>query len=114
MKRIRTLGVLAAIILITLTACSAPKAEPEATIDAVEEIALTLDELAAFNGLNGNAAYIAVNGIIYDVTHSSRWKDGVHNGFEAGKDLTDNIINDSPHGLRTLDNVPKIGILIDN
>lgn len=30
----------------------------------------TRDELRKYNGQNGAAAYIAIDGIIYDVTHS--------------------------------------------
>jgi predicted heme/steroid binding protein len=79
--------------------------------DPSSEQVFTLEELSAFNGKDGNAAYIAVSGIVYDVTNSSKWKDGSHNGFEAGQDLTDAIINQSPHGIRTLDHMPIVGTL---
>lgn len=73
---------------------------------------LTLEELSKFNGKDGNKAYVAVDGIIYDVTDSPAWKNGGHNGFEAGKDLTEPIKNVSPHGVVKLENVPEVGRLV--
>lgn len=91
----------------------APAEAPAETQEAADEITFTLEELRAFNGKDGNPAYIAVNGVVYDVTNSSRWKEGMHNGFEAGKDLTEEIVGESPHGLRVLDNVPVVGKIAD-
>lgn len=82
--------------------------------DESELISLTLVELAYYDGLEGRPAYIAVQGNIYDVTHSVHWPNGRHNGYQAGQDLTNMILNVSPHGLSTLDNVPLIGMLIDD
>jgi predicted heme/steroid binding protein len=73
----------------------------------------TLTELLEFDGTNGKDAYIAVNGYVYDVTDSSFWRNGGHNGFTAGRDLTDAIINQSPHGLDNLNGVPLIGIIVE-
>ncbi|WP_290068715.1 cytochrome b5 domain-containing protein, partial [Lactobacillus intestinalis] len=44
----------------------------------------TLEELKKYNGKNGNPAYIAVNGKVYDVTNNPHWKNGEHHGYEAG------------------------------
>ncbi|MFU8793495.1 MAG: cytochrome b5 domain-containing protein [Acholeplasmataceae bacterium] len=88
--------------------------DPDVTEDQQTLLELTLEELAAFDGRSGRKAYIAVNGNIYDVTNSPRWPNGSHNGYQAGQDLTEEILNVSPHGLRTLDGVPLIGILVDN
>lgn len=74
---------------------------------------LTLAELAKYNGKDGNPAYVAVDGIIYDVSASPAWKNGGHNGFEAGKDLTNEIKTISPHGVVKLDNVPEIGRIVE-
>jgi len=70
---------------------------------------LTLQELAAYNGKDGNPAYIAVDGVIYDVTDSPKWKDGEHNGYTAGQDLTEAIKQKSPHGVSKLSNVLVVG-----
>lgn len=45
-------------------------------------------ELAKYNGKNGNAAYVAVNGIVYDVTNSAAWGGASHFGLTAGKDVS--------------------------
>lgn len=95
---------------------STPEASPEAA--AAQAVApeggleLTLEELAKFNGKDGARAYVAVDGIIYDMTDSPMWKNGDHNGFEAGKDLTDAIKNQSPHGTGKLSGVPEVGKLV--
>ncbi len=73
------------------------------------ELELTLEELAQYNGQNGKPAYVAVDGIIYDVTNASPWKGGTHNGFTAGKDLTKEIKTISPHGVSKLQLVPVVG-----
>ncbi|BCJ95831.1 hypothetical protein acsn021_34000 [Anaerocolumna cellulosilytica] len=77
--------------------------------DLVENIVLTIEELAEYNGKDGNPAYIAVDGVIYDVTDSKKWENGEHNGFTAGEDLTDNIKDISPHGTSVLSKLPVVG-----
>lgn len=72
----------------------------------------TKDELKKFDGQNGNPAYIAVNGKVYDVTKVSAWKGGKHRGYKAGQDLT-KIIKRSPHGLRVLNQLTIVGEYID-
>ena len=37
-------------------------------------------DLAKYNGQNGNPAYVAVNGKVYDVTDSPAWTGGEHHG----------------------------------
>ena len=88
-----------------------PEASPEAAAPE-GSLELTLEELAKFNGKDGARAYVAVDGIIYDMTDSAAWKNGDHNGFEAGKDLTDAIKNQSPHGTGKLSGVPEVGKLV--
>lgn len=95
--------VLAVILLISLgvfSACATPE---------VELIELTFKELAEYDGLNGRKAYIAVDGDIYDVTNSSKWSNGFHNGYQAGQDLTSIIESISPHGKSVLKDIPLIG-----
>ena len=48
----------------------------------------TLDELARYNGKDGNPAYVAVNGVIYDVTNNAVWGGATHFGLLAGTDVT--------------------------
>ncbi len=108
------------ISLLVLSGCGSNDTSPEpaGTTDSVtteeaaqETMSLTLAELAVYNGKDGNPAYVAVDGIIYDASGSSLWKNGDHNGFEAGKDLTDPIKSSSPHGVRKLNNLPVVGEL---
>ncbi|WP_425539532.1 cytochrome b5 domain-containing protein [Microaceticoccus formicicus] len=89
------------------------KEEIDKTKEKIEEKEFTLEELKEFNGKDGKRAYVAVDGVVYDVTDSKAWKDGQHNGFEAGNDLTDAIKNESPHGIAKLDNVVKVGVIKD-
>ena len=76
-------------------------------------IQLTIEELAMYDGTDGNAAYIAVDGVIYDVSNSSRWNNGTHNGFSAGQDLSEQIKNISPHGISVLDGIPVVGEIVE-
>ncbi|MCM8712066.1 hypothetical protein M2651_13785 [Clostridium sp. SYSU_GA19001] len=70
----------------------------------------TLEELAKYNGSNGKPAYVAVDGVVYDVSVQSSWGGGTHFGLTAGKDLTEQF--KSCHGMsQILNNVPKVGIL---
>lgn len=71
----------------------------------------TQEELATFHGRDGQPAYVAVEGIVYDVTDSPRWRGGRHNGYEAGADLTEAIIGRSPHGKSIMSQMPVVGTL---
>lgn len=46
----------------------------------------TKEELATYNGKNGQPAYLAVDGVVYDL--SAVFKNGYHYGHPAGLDLT--------------------------
>jgi predicted heme/steroid binding protein len=70
----------------------------------------TLEELKKFDGMAGNKAYVAIDGIVYDVTLVSVWANGVHQGNVAGNDLTTRI-EQSPHGKSVLRNLPIVGTL---
>ena len=70
----------------------------------------TVTELADYNGLNGKSAYIAVDGIVYDVTNVKEWANGTHQDYAAGLDLTKEI-KAAPHGVAQLDGVPFVGTL---
>ena len=89
-------------LVLTIGGCT-PKVKEETTNikDTVKESAsskqYTLEELSKYNGQNGNKAYVAYKGIVYDVTDIKEWKDGEHEGENAGTDLTKTFSN-SPHG----------------
>jgi len=56
---------------------------------------LTLRELSRFDGKEGRPAYVAVDGVVYDVSASRRWANGEHRlcdlGARSGRDLSDEI-----------------------
>lgn len=68
----------------------------------------TLDELKTFDGLNGNPAYVAVNGNVYDVTNAKGWSNGAHQTHLAGQDLS-SVIASAPHGTSILDGLTIVG-----
>lgn len=70
------------------------------------------EELSKYNGKDGNPAYVAYDGKVYDVTNIRAWKNGLHQGkLEAGKDYTDVLNNKAPHPPSNLtDNAPVVGI----
>ena len=81
--------------------------DEEESTDAV----FTTETLAYYDGQEGRPAYVAVNGVVYDVTSSSRWRDGAHNGFQAGRDLTRQFNNQ--HGDSRLGRFPIVGTYTD-
>ncbi|MBI4774131.1 MAG: cytochrome b5 [Deltaproteobacteria bacterium] len=69
------------------------------------------EEIDRFNGKDGNPAYVAHRGKVYDVTGSKVWKGGVHmNRHHAGKDLTSDILA-APHDPSFLERYPRVGTL---
>ncbi|MDO9108498.1 MAG: cytochrome b5 domain-containing protein [Coriobacteriia bacterium] len=72
---------------------------------------MTLEELAVFNGREGQPAYVAYRGVVYDVTESAMWGEGDHEGMhDAGADLTE-AHEDAPHDVHVTD-FPEVGRLI--
>jgi len=70
----------------------------------------TLEELAGYNGKNGKI-YIDYQGQVYDVTDSSLWEGGNHQGLhDAGQDLTA-AMDEAPHGPETFKAYPVVGTL---
>lgn len=61
---------------------------PNQTIPQNIQRVFTIDELATYNGKNGRPAYVAVNGIVYDVTNNRAWAAATHFALTAGKDYT--------------------------
>ena len=109
---------LSLISILLLSGCSQPadkisSDENKDSVVVVEELILTTEELSKYDGQDGKSAYIAVDGVIYDVTNVEFWNGGSHNGYAAGLDLTEEIKNVSPHGVVKLQGLPVIGKLKD-
>lgn len=77
----------------------------------VETRKFSIQELAAFNGKEGKAAYIGFKGKVYDVTESSQWLDGDHLGHAAGQDLTESM-EIAPHDQDVLEKMKIVGVLV--
>lgn len=89
----------------------APTAAVTGSAGTQEQKTFTLEELATYNGKNGMAAYVAVDGKVYDVSKVKSWMSGLHaNKFEPGKDYSSEI-KKSPHGSSKLNKLPVVGIL---
>lgn len=72
---------------------------------------ITSESIAYFDGKEGRPAYIAYKGIVYDVTDSRLWKNGVHvMKHAAGNDLTD-LLKTAPHGEDKVLTLPRVGML---
>ena len=90
---------------------TAPAEAPVGTTDAeIPDKTFTLEELAQFDGQKGRAAYVAVDGVVYDVTNVPAWKGGLHAGgsIRAGGDMTETIKRD-PHGPENLEAAVFVG-----
>jgi len=85
---------------------SAINNSPAQTIDNNQKT-FTIDELAKYNGKNGNPAYAAVDGIVYDL--SLIFINGTHRGHAAGQDLT--AAFNTEHSKSQLTKYPVMGII---
>lgn len=117
-KRMITLTALVLGLLLLLTACGGGTAEAgDLTGQSTtgQDQVFTTEELAEFDGQDGRPAYIAVDGIVYDVTEIPQWSGGSHAGgsITAGKDYSEEIRSISPHGTSVLSRAPQVGVLAD-
>ena len=92
------------------TTQAATAATTTAADTATTQKVFTLDELKTYDGQNGNPAYVAVNGVVYDVTKAKGWSNGAHQGNTAGQDLT-SVIASAPHGTSILSGLTIVGTL---
>lgn len=88
-------------------AASSTTDQSAAASSASTEPTFTLKQLAAYNGKNGQPAYVAYKGIVYDLTAVSNWSSGKHHGISAGTDVTE-VFSASPHAVSIL----KMGIVV--
>ena len=71
----------------------------------------TREQLAQFNGKDGQPAYVAYDGKVYDMSDSAMWDDGDHEAMHfAGQDLTAEH-DDAPHDVYVTD-FPQVGTLV--
>lgn len=100
------------LLLMTLvvSACSNDQTSTGSDVTAETSRVFTLEELASYDGQNGNEAYVAVDGVVYDVTDVPAWTGGEHNNNYAGQDLTE-AIKKAPHGTSKLKGLTVVGTL---
>lgn len=78
-----------------------------------ERIALpefTKSQLALRNGQDKPQIWVALRGLIYDVTNSRLWRNGKHYEHWAGQDLTDEL-KDAPHTEKVFEKFVVVGRL---
>ncbi len=99
------------VVSLLLVGCTTPA--PVDNDDIGDLPTFTLEELSEFDGQDGRLAYVAVDGVVYDVSDEPRWSGGSHQGLTAGQDRTAEINQMSPHGTRVLNNLPVVGRLAE-
>ncbi|MCB1219455.1 MAG: hypothetical protein H7A35_10430 [Planctomycetales bacterium] len=73
----------------------------------------TAEELSAFDGKEGRRSYVAYKGLVYDVTDSKLWRNGVHvRKHHAGNDLTTEM-GPAPHEDDVMDSFEVVGRLVE-
>ncbi len=117
-KRTITLTALVLSLTLLLTACgggAAKTGDSTSQSTSGQEQVFTLEQLAEFDGKEGRPAYIAVDGIVYDVSDIPQWSGGSHAGgsITAGKDYSEEIRSVSPHGTSVLSRAPQVGTLTE-
>lgn len=81
-------------------------------MDSSAELGLSEMELRAYNGEGGRPAYIAYDGVVYDVTDAPNWRGGMHRNMHyPGLDLTRSL-RKAPHDASVFHRVRRVGRLI--
>ena len=84
--------------------------------DAWKTRVFTAEELKKYNGKEGMPAYVAVDGIVYDLSKSKVWSTGRHMMMhDAGTDQSFAIHNKAPKFIhkdgKILEKMPKVGVM---
>ena len=112
----KVLGIIIFFSLIALSIYLASMSSHNKHQSYEEKISFTVEELSKFDGKDGRPIYVAVSGIVYDLTKCRYWEKGDHtpsNGqVVAGRDLTDDLKN-SPHKKSYLKRYPVVGWLVE-
>lgn len=74
----------------------------------IAERTIGVDELAAADGRDGHPAWVAVNGVVYDLTGREQWRTGRHHGVRAGTDATQKFVG-SDHAVALLQGLRVVG-----
>ncbi len=74
---------------------------------------ITHEELAQYDGKNGQPAYVAVEGTVYDVSNIAGWAGGAHFGLTAGRELTREFTQCHQGFTGFLRIAPKVGRIVE-
>lgn len=74
-----------------------------------QEREFTLEELLNYDGSMGKPAYVAINGVVYDVSLEPTWGGASHFGLIAGRDVT--LEFSKCHSMQILERLNRVGIL---
>lgn len=85
---------------------------PNTSVSQPDQRTFTLEELATFTGKNGRPAYVAVNGMVYDVTNNRAWAAATHFGLTAGRNHTQSFASCHAGQQSILATLPVVGRLI--
>lgn len=112
----RTILAVVLAVYVAAAAQAADKKVPEENAEAWKDKVFTAEELKTFDGRNGRPVYVAVDGVVYDLSQVKYWKGGSHmNMHEAGEDHTEDIKNRAPKhihkGGEILKRYPRVGVL---
>lgn len=70
-------------------------------------------DLRQYDGQRGRPAYIAYDGVVYDVTGSRLWRGGMHKNLHySGLDLTRSL-RKAPHGDWVFERMTRVGVLVE-
>ena len=113
---IASLFTIIALLFFLFAGCGGTKVSetPETTATGTNgEKAFTVEELSEFDGKGGRQAYVAVDGVVYDITGASQWEDGKHTPCNldamAGKDLS-GVLKQAPPRMRDyIESEPVVG-----
>ncbi|AKT52714.1 hypothetical protein ADJ73_09450 [Arsenicicoccus sp. oral taxon 190] len=77
----------------------------------MDTVTISGDQLAAATCRDGAACYVAVSGVVYDMTGFPTWvQRGAHHGVRAGSDATEAFVRSS-HARDKLQSMPVVGRL---
>lgn len=104
-----------ALMISAVLAGPALAADPKPAADAWKTRVFTAEELKQYDGKEGRPVYVAVDGVVYDLSGSKYWKSGRHMKMhDAGGDLSADIHNKAPKSIhrdgKILEGMPKVGV----
>lgn len=84
---------------------------PNQSVTQPNQRIFTLEELANYDGKDGKSAYVAVEGIVYDVTNNRTWAAATHFGLVSGKNHTQEFASCHAGQQSILQTLPVVGRL---